>query len=150
MMNPADLFSPWQAIRKDLIAMVNLFTAEELEYRPFPSSWSVGEIFLHIAETEDFWIREVVQKQPPVMRDDITIDLPIKTVITTRLMDSFELSQQLLEGLTGEDLEQSIGLPDGTYHRLYDILWHVIEHEIHHRGELSLVLGLLGKQGLDV
>jgi len=149
-MNPTAIFLPWKTIRKDLIAMVNLFTAEELEYRPFPSSWSVGEIFLHIAETEDFWIREVVQKQPPVMRDDITIDLPIKTVITTRLMDSFELSQQLLEGLTGEDLEQSIGLPDGTYHRLYDILWHVIEHEIHHRGELSLVLGLLGKQGLDV
>ncbi len=150
MMNPAALFSPWQAIRKDLIAMIDLFTIEEMDYRPFSSSWSVREIFLHIAETEDFWIREVVQKQPPVTSEDLTTNLPIKTLIKTRLMDSFELTQQLLEGLTVEDLEQLIQLPDGAHFRLYDILWHVIEHEIHHRGELSLVLGLLGKEGLDV
>jgi uncharacterized damage-inducible protein DinB len=30
------------------------------------------------------------------------------------------------------------------------IIWHVLEHEVHHRGELSLILGLLGKEGLDV
>jgi len=30
------------------------------------------------------------------------------------------------------------------------IIWHVLEHEIHHRGELSLILGLLGREGLDV
>lgn len=150
MMNPAALFSPWKAIRKDLIAMIDLFTIEEMDYRPFSSSWSVREIFLHIAETEDFWIREVVQKQPPVTSEDLTTNLPIKTLIKTRLMDSFELTQQLLEGLTVEDLEQLIQLPDGAHFRLYDILWHVIEHEIHHRGELSLVLGLLGKEGLDV
>jgi len=29
------------------------------------------------------------------------------------------------------------------------MLWHTIEHEIHHRGELSLTLGLLGRAGLD-
>jgi uncharacterized damage-inducible protein DinB len=29
------------------------------------------------------------------------------------------------------------------------MLWHVVEHEIHHRGELSLILGLLGREGLD-
>jgi uncharacterized damage-inducible protein DinB len=26
----------------------------------------------------------------------------------------------------------------------------VLEHEVHHRGELSLIHGLLGREGLDV
>ena len=26
---------------------------------------------------------------------------------------------------------------------------HMIDHEIHHRGELSLILGLLGREGLN-
>jgi uncharacterized damage-inducible protein DinB len=30
------------------------------------------------------------------------------------------------------------------------VIWHVLEHEIHHRGELSLIHGLLGREGLDV
>jgi uncharacterized damage-inducible protein DinB len=29
------------------------------------------------------------------------------------------------------------------------MILHVIEHEIHHRGELSLKLGLLDREGLD-
>ena len=30
------------------------------------------------------------------------------------------------------------------------IIWHVLEHRSPHRGELWLILGLLGRDGLDV
>jgi len=30
------------------------------------------------------------------------------------------------------------------------IVWHVLEHEIHHRGEVFLMLGLLGIEAPDV
>ena len=30
------------------------------------------------------------------------------------------------------------------------LIWHVLEREVHHRGELSLALGLLEGEGLDV
>ena len=40
--------------------------------------------------------------------------------------------------------------PEGEVFTLRWIIWHVLEHEIHHRGELSLALGLLGREGLDV
>ena len=30
------------------------------------------------------------------------------------------------------------------------VVWHVIEHEIHHRGEVYLMLGLLGMEAPDV
>ena len=49
-----------------------------------------------------------------------------------------------------DDLENNIDFPGGEQLRLGWVIWHVIEHEIHHRGELSLILGLLGHEGLDV
>lgn len=37
----------------------------------------------------------------------------------------------------------------GPASHLIEMLGHIVEHEIHHRGELSLVLGMLGRPGLD-
>lgn len=150
MTNPTDIFYPWEKIHKDLITLVDRFTAEEFNFRPFASSWSVGEIFFHIAETEEFWIGVVVQKQA-----EIAINRPVKekldvNAIKARLIDSHNKTQLFIASLKESDLELLIDLPDGTGYRLVDILWHVIEHEIHHRGELSLILGLLGREGLDV
>ena len=48
------------------------------------------------------------------------------------------------------DLDKVYHTPEGEPYTLSWIIWHVLEHEIHHRGELSLVLGLLGRDGLDV
>ena len=39
---------------------------------------------------------------------------------------------------------------EGETFSLQWIIWHVLEHEIHHRGELSFILGTLGRTGLDV
>ncbi|MCE7990102.1 MAG: hypothetical protein DYG89_53840, partial [Caldilinea sp. CFX5] len=47
-------------------------------------------------------------------------------------------------------LDQTYTIPGGHAFSLGWIIWHVLEHEIHHRGELSLILGLLGREGLDV
>jgi uncharacterized damage-inducible protein DinB len=39
--------------------------------------------------------------------------------------------------------------PDGHDYTPAWVFWHVLEHEIHHRGKVSLILGLLGREGLD-
>jgi uncharacterized damage-inducible protein DinB len=54
-----------------------------------------------------------------------------------------------LHTLTIDDLDTIIETKWGNFSLAF-IIWHVIEHEIHHRGELSLVLGTLGREGLDV
>ena len=35
----------------------------ELDFTPFPGSWPVGKIFLHIAESEDYWIHYLARKE---------------------------------------------------------------------------------------
>ena len=56
----------------------------------------------------------------------------------------------LLEQLDEGDLSCEYETQKGERFTLGWIIWHVLEHEIHHRGELSMALGLLGREGLDV
>ena len=71
-------------------------------------------------------------------------------MIKTKLSEVHTSTMEYISILKIDDLENNIDLPGGELLQLGWIIWHVIEHEIHHRGELSLILGLLGHEGLDV
>ena len=149
-MNPAVLFTPWGIMRQSLIQMLDRFKEEELAFQPFENSWSVKKMFLHIAESEEFWLRSVLLNETS---GDIEYDLddfPDRQSIKQKLSAVHTHSLAYLRGLDEIALQKPITTGWGENLPPFQILWHVIEHEIHHRGELSLVLGLLGKQGLDV
>ncbi len=149
-MDPNELFYPWGRVRKDLIQMVSWFSEDELFFKPAPACWAVGETFLHIAECEDYWIHAVVRKDLPLHLRYQMSQYPSGRAIRKRLELSHERTRQFIEGLKQPDLEWRFATPTGETQTLYEILWHVIEHEVHHRGELSLILGLLGHTGLEV
>lgn len=58
--------------------------------------------------------------------------------------------QDHVEPLADADLERVIELPWGSKVPLWWVFWHLLEHEIHHRGEIYLMLGLLGMEAPDV
>jgi len=47
-------------------------------------------------------------------------------------------------------LAQVCSLPWGAKVTMGWAVWHVLEHEIHHRGEIYLMLGMLGMEAPDV
>ena len=83
-------------------------------------------------------------------RSTLIEDYRNKYVIKAKLSEVHKSTMEYLSILKIDDLENNIDLPGGEQLQLGWIIWHVIEHEIHHRGELSLILGLLGHEGLDV
>jgi uncharacterized damage-inducible protein DinB len=148
-MKPYEIFRHWTHVRKELFETLAKFSDEELKYKPFNGSWTVGQIVLHIAEAEDFWFTKVVQGQE-VIEPDFTLEQAGKDQLVNWLNFVHNKTLVFLNGLENEkDLERIYAL-EGEEFSLYFVLWHVIEHEIHHRGELSLCLGLLGREGLDV
>jgi uncharacterized damage-inducible protein DinB len=62
-MKPDQIFSQWKKIHDDLLSTIDNFDEDELAYKPFETSWSVGEIALHIANTEEGWFRYVVARK---------------------------------------------------------------------------------------
>lgn len=144
------LYNHWAQVRADLLATIDTFNENELTFAPFKGSWPVGQIMLHIADCEDNWLYGVVQHQlEPWIFYDLA-DYPTKQKIIEILGRAHQRTIAFIERLTESDLDQQYQLSDGSTFNLDWIIWHVLEHEIHHRGELSLALGLLGRQGLDV
>lgn len=149
-MKPNQIFAHWAQVRKDLRLTIEKFSEEELAFKPFPGSWPAGQIILHIADCEDNWLHGVVRGEfAPWMFYDLA-QYPTKAAILELLEKAHQKTLAFLDGLTEEDLARKYSIPDGAEFSLYWILWHVLEHEIHHRGELSLILGQLGREGLDV
>lgn len=150
-MKPKDIFSHWDQIRTELIKTIESFDNQELIYTPYSGSWSVGKIMLHIADAEDGWLRYVISRELDEWPDHFTLDnYSDKQSILQTLEEVHTRTIAYLETLEEEDLAMQIHTPWNKKLPLLWIIWHVIEHEIHHRGELSLILGTLGREGLDV
>jgi uncharacterized damage-inducible protein DinB len=150
-MKASDLFSHWKQVRTGLMETIDRFDEDQLGYVPFAGSWSVGEIMLHVADAEDGWFRHVVSRELEEWPVHYTVEnYPDRTAIKRALEEVHRNTEAYLESLSESDLEKVVETPWGQALPLRWIVWHVLEHEVHHRGELSLILGLLGKEGLDV
>lgn len=150
-MKLSEVFSHWTQVRTDLLATVDKFQDEELTFKAYDSSWPVGQLMLHIGDAEEGWFRYVVRRELDQWPDYPLQDYPTTADIKELLGQIHTRTEAYLETLTLADLDKAVELPWGESSlRLGWIIWHVLEHEIHHRGELSLILGMLGREGLDV
>jgi uncharacterized damage-inducible protein DinB len=144
------LFSHWDHIHKDTLGVVDSFRDAELTHVVYEGGWTVGQIALHIANAEDGWFRHIAARELDTWPPRYTLeDYPTKDAIKAQLAETHARTMAYLETLTNADLTAVIESEWGNF-TIGFIIWHVIEHEIHHRGELSLILGILGREGLDV
>ena len=150
-MNLNQSFSHWEEIRAGLLKIIDKFSKADLSYKPFPASWPAGRIMLHIADAEEGWFRYAITRELPAWPEHFTLEnFPTKADITSALTEVHERTKAYLESLEEAEAEKIIKVPWGQEFPLRWIIWHVLEHEIHHRGELSLILGMLDRDGLDV
>lgn len=150
-MRPLEMFAHWERVRGELEATIDAFEERELQYAPFPGAWTVGETIAHIADAEAGWIGHVatgeLDQWPTEHRAEADAT---RADLKQMLADVHARTRAFLAGLDEADLATVVEASWGGRFPIGWIIWHVLEHEIHHRGELSLVLGLLGREGLDV
>lgn len=149
-MKLSQMFAHWEQIRTDLFATIDKFSDEELTYAPYPGCWPVGKLMIHIADCEDYWLHAVVQSALDPDFNYELADYPTKAAIKELLNRAHERTLALLDSLNEHNLTEKRQTRRGETYTVGWIIWHVLEHEIHHRGELSMALGLLGREGLDV
>ena len=144
------LLSTWAPVRAGLLTTLEKFSNEELSFRPVAKGYSVHEIALHIANEEDGEVRFGLTRELPEFPPDFDAARHnTKSTIVGVLDEVHQRTLAYLDDLTDDDLGEMVETPWGAKSRRAELLSHVIEHEIHHRGELSLMLGLLGREGFD-
>ena len=146
----AKIIQLWGRIRAGLSATLEKFTDEDLDYIPFENGYSVRQIILHIAHEEygeiQYGLTRKIDEFPPRYQEDKYQRLESINMLLASVHDE---TIDFLTNLNDHGLENEFEAQWGETRPLMDFILHVIEHEIHHRGELSLILGLLGREGLD-
>ncbi len=145
-MNAAEYFDHWDKVRRDLLRAVAVLEDGDLEFRPAERyDRDVGDILRHIINLEQGWIHYVIQRELdewPAENDGRLITV---SAIEAEITHTHEQTEVYLGTLPIEDFNRIVQVPGDGTPKLGWILWHVLEQQIHHRGELFLCLSFLGK-----
>jgi len=150
-MNALELFRHWAEVRDGLFQALDKLTDEQLDFTPREGLWSLGTVARHIANGEEGWFRFAVTRELDEWPPEYTAkDYPTVQAIKALLTEVHARTEAYLATVDVADLDRVIEMPWGESLPLRWIIWHVLEHEIHHRGEILLMLGLLGMEGPDI
>ena len=151
---PKELIDSMRTVRKNTILIAEDISEDKYGYRPTPESRSVAETLVHIAmlgrsahflheedrrpslEGFDFGTlisRSRAEEERPRSKKEI-IDL---------LRTEGERTTQWLEGLAEDRFSEQVRQQDGSKSR-FEMLLGTKEHEMHHRGQLTVIERLLG------
>jgi uncharacterized damage-inducible protein DinB len=144
-------------------------TPEQLDLRTAPHQWAVWQLAGHVAGSRAYWFHDVLGEGDQAIRDLFRVDHT--TVPNLALEDAGweddedhpRSAKELVDGLrrswsivddclrrwTDAELDASVVRPSRTHHRGW-VVWHVMEHDLHHGGEISQILGSNGLSGLDL
>jgi uncharacterized damage-inducible protein DinB len=162
----SEIFDGWNGYQSSLVAAVAPLTREQLIWRPAPHLRSTGELARHISLGRITWFarmhapgsREITQQIEywDTDRDgnrDVVEDQVAISEDASRLVEWLERTWHMIEETLGTweatDLKQTYDhiWKGKKYHvsRQWTV-WRILSHDIHHGGELSVMLGL---QGID-
>jgi len=152
------LYKGWDVYQERLVKAITPLAAEQLALRAAPKLRSVGMIAAHIVGARVRWFHRLMGEGGV----DIHLlgiwdrpEAPVRSAaeLVQGLEDSWQLIQNSLAHWTLADLDHVFeGRYEGeeySFTRQW-IIWHVIEHDLHHGGEISLTLGAHGLLGLDL
>jgi uncharacterized damage-inducible protein DinB len=149
-MNASMWLDYWDRVRQGTLATVDLFLEDELGFAPVAGGYTVRELALHIAHEEEIELLHGLARTSPDLPEPYPpANFPTKLAIVRQLDGVHARTVEFLRGQTDESFLAETELAWGEQLRPIDVVLHLIEHETHHRGELSLVLGLLGRRGFD-
>jgi uncharacterized damage-inducible protein DinB len=154
----APLFKGWDVYQGQLVKAIGPLAAEQLAMRAAPHLRSVGMIAAHIVGARVRWFHRLMG-EGGVDIDSLGMwdrhEAPVRSAaeLVRGLEESWQVIQNSLAHWTLADLdhvfEGTYGAEEYSLTRQW-VIWHVIEHDLHHGGEISLTLGAHGLMGLDL
>ena len=136
----------WETYQGYLTSAIAPFTSEQLALRAASHLRSIGILAAHIIAARVVWFHAVMgegpaELMPMRMWDEYDPIRQNTAELVTGLETTWSLIQHCLARWTSADLDQTFQRRDGLFSRQW-IIWHVIEHDLHHGGELFLTCGM--------
>lgn len=134
----------YEKIRERTNKLIKTVPPDKLDWAYLPGKFTIGDQIRHIAAIERYMFAETIAGRNSAYHG-----------CGKQLADGYEnvlnyfneLHRQSLEifsSLTDEDLKKKCNTPGNAQIAVWKWLRAMVEHEIHHRGELYIYLNLLG------
>lgn len=140
-----DMFLPYfESVRERTLRVVRAVPGDKLEWRYSDDVFSCGDLTRHIAAVERYTFAEnVLGRRSRYQGCGRELADGLENVIA--FMERMHRETvEVLKELKPEDLNRKGLSPQGAPVTAWKLLRAMIEHEIHHRGEMYVYLALLG------
>jgi uncharacterized damage-inducible protein DinB len=134
----------YEKIRSRTNSVVAVVPPDQLEWTYHPGKYTIGDIIRHIACIERYMYAETVAGRKSSYRGcNVSIAKGYDKVL--QLFDSLHNeSLSIFRSLSDEDLGRKCITPAGSVITVWKWLRALVEHEVHHRGQLYIYLAMLG------
>ena len=151
-------YGGWDVYQQHLVAAIAPLTAEQLALRAAPQQWSIGILAAHVIAARVGWFHLRMGEgssdlAPMEAWDEDGEPLRSAVELVAGPEATWKMIQDALARWTPADLGQVFPHPfreDWPARSRQWIIWHVLEHDIHHGGELSSILGAHGLAAVDL
>lgn len=136
-------FDPQYFERERTRRVVLCVPPERLEWTYKPGAFTFGDLIRHLGAIERWMFAENALRRPsryPGHGPELASGYDAVLAYLDRM---HEESMEIFRGLTPEDLELRCETPGGAKIQVWKWLRSMTEHEIHHRGQIYLMLGML-------
>jgi uncharacterized damage-inducible protein DinB len=145
------LYRGWEDHQQRLADLIASLSVEQLTWRGAPHLWSIGQITAHVVAARVWWFHARMGEgsadlAPLEHWDRSSAPLRQANELVDGLKATWSMITTSLTNVTLADLEDVFpARSDDLVERTRGwIVWHVIEHDIHHTGEMSVILGMHG------
>jgi uncharacterized damage-inducible protein DinB len=131
-------------VRERTRRVVLAIPPEQLEWTHKPGAFTLGDLVRHLGAIERHMFAENAAGRPsryPGHGPELAAGYDAVLAYFDRM---HEESLAIFRSLTPEDLARRCETPGGAKIAVWKWLRSMLEHEIHHRGQIYLMLGMLG------
>ncbi len=152
------IYDGWHTYQTELIKALAPLTGEQLRLTSSDEMRSVGAIATHIVKTRAGWFYFDLEEQDSTFKEilDWQADDPRSRTaaeLVTGLETTWAIMQTIIAGWTADQWAKTFTAEDDygkwEFSRAW-VIWHLIEHDLHHGGELSITLGAHGLKGVQL
>ncbi|MBI4851925.1 MAG: DinB family protein [Acidobacteria bacterium] len=143
----SDCINKLKASRSQLIPLIENLPSQAFIWQPILTTQSIGAQLLHIAYTEAFWLNEALpQDAKDYLWDDYKIESflsapnkPLRWYLDLLASTRYGAIEKVKR--FSQDGYISLRLDNNRIekHSLSYVVWRLIEHEAHHRGQITLL-----------
>jgi uncharacterized damage-inducible protein DinB len=134
----------WESVRERTRRVVQCIPPDNIEWSHAPDAFTLGDLVRHLGAIERYMYAETVKGRPsayPGCKRDLAEGYD---AVVNYLDDRHAESVEIFRTLTDADLKGKCITPAGTQITTWKWLRAMVEHEAHHRGQLYMMLGILG------